>query len=127
MAPSFADIDAYIATFPADVQLILEEVRGTLHTAVPDAGETISYQMPTITLDGRSLVYFAAWKNHLGMYPIPAADGPLEARIAPYRAATDSVRFPYRQPIPYELIAEIAALLVERRSAADVADVADGS
>ena len=68
MAAQFADVDEYIRTFPEDVQIILEKVRQTIRNAVPMAEETISYQMPTISLSGRSLVYFAAWKHHIGLY-----------------------------------------------------------
>ena len=71
--------------------------------------------MPTITLNGESLVYFAAWKHHIGLYPIPPADGALERELAPYRAAKDTVRLPLRQPIPYDLIERVTALLVKNR------------
>lgn len=117
MAAKFASIDDYIGSFPDDVQVILEEVRATIRASVPDPGEKISYQMPTITLDGQSLVYFAGWKHHIGLYPIPRADDALEAELAPYRGAKDTVRFPLREPMPYDLIARLAALLVTRRRA----------
>ena len=87
---------------------------------VPDAGETISYQMPTVTMDGKYLVYFAAWKQHIGMYPIPVAGEALENRIAPYRGAKDAVKFLYKKPIPYDLIEQIADLLVSRRLERDL-------
>lgn len=115
MSEKFATIDDYISTFPDEIQVILEKVRMTLRNAVPSAGEAISYQMPTITLDGKSLVYFAAWKNHIGLYPIPAADDALEQDVEPYRGAKDAVKFPYGQPIPYDLIERLAARLVKRR------------
>jgi len=115
VAEQFRTIDEYIAATSEDVQAILEEIRKRIRAAVPDPGEKISYQMPTITMDGLSLVYFAAWKNHIGMYPIPRADEALEREIAPYRAVKDTVRFPYAKPIPYDLIQRLAALLVHRR------------
>jgi len=67
----FNSIDEYIATFPKDVQKILEELRATIKAAAPDAEETISYNIPTFTLHGTYLIYFAGWKNHISMYPIP--------------------------------------------------------
>ena len=73
--------------------------------------------MPTVTMRGTALVYVGAWKRHLGLYPIPVADGPLESRLAPYRAAKDAVRFPYADGVPYDLVREIGTLLVERRTA----------
>ena len=67
----FNSIDEYIGTFPEDVQKILEELRGTIKAAAPDAREKISYQMPTFALNG-NLVHFAAFKNHIGFYPTPS-------------------------------------------------------
>jgi uncharacterized protein YdhG (YjbR/CyaY superfamily) len=110
-------VDEYISGYPDDVQAVLRRIRQVLHDVVPGAGDKISYQMPTITMDGQSLVYFAAWKKHIGMYPIPVRDDDLEREIAPYRAATDTVRFPFSQEIPYGLIGRIGALLVEMRQA----------
>ncbi len=115
MAGKFATVDEYISSFPQDVQIILEEVRRTIRNAVPSPGETISYQMPTITLDGTSLVYFAAWKHHIGLYPIPAAGEALERELAPYRAVKDTVRLPLEEPMPHQLIERVVALLVENR------------
>lgn len=116
MADTFATIDDYISSFPEDVQIILEGVRRTIRKAAPGAGETISYQIPTLTLNGRDLVYFAAWKHHIGLYPIPTADEALEQELAPYRATKATLRFPLRSPIPYDLIERLVALLVSSRS-----------
>jgi uncharacterized protein YdhG (YjbR/CyaY superfamily) len=115
VADQFATIDDYISSFPEDVQIILEEVRRTIRNAAPAADETISYQIPTITLNGKYLVYFAAWKHHIGLYPIPTADEAFEQELAPYRAAKGTLRFPLRKPIPYDLIERLAARLVKQR------------
>ncbi|OAI43486.1 hypothetical protein AYO38_10750 [bacterium SCGC AG-212-C10] len=106
-------IDTYIATFPPEVQEVLLRIRAIIHAAVPDAQERIHYNMPMIGVDGQYFVYFAAWKRHIGMYPIPELAPELEAEVAIYRAAKDTLRFPFRQPIPYELIARIIPALVE--------------
>jgi uncharacterized protein YdhG (YjbR/CyaY superfamily) len=82
----FASVDEYIGSFPVDVQAILEEVRRTIRKAAPTAGETISYQIPTITLEGTALLYFAGWKHHISLYPAPTGDGALEHELAPYRS-----------------------------------------
>jgi uncharacterized protein YdhG (YjbR/CyaY superfamily) len=119
MAAKFASVDDYIASFPDDVQVILENVRRTIRGVVPDAGEKISYQMPVVTLGGKPLVHFAAWKHHLGLYPVPQGDDALEPEIAPYRATKDTVRLPYAQPIPYALIGRITELLVRNRLVRD--------
>ena len=116
MADPFATIDAYIASFPEEVQVVLETARQTILTAVPGAGEAISYGMPAITLDGRGVVNFAAWKDHLGLYPLPHVEGALAAEVAAYRTAKHTGRFPLREPIPYDLIGRLAALLVEQRT-----------
>lgn len=118
MPPKYATIDDYIASYPDDVQTILQDVRRAIRAAVPEPGEIISYQMPTITMDGSALVYFAAWKHHIGMYPIPRADGQLERELAPYRGDKDAVKFPYRDPVPYNLIERVTELLVARRRGA---------
>lgn len=110
MAQKFASVGDYIGTFPADVQAILREVRHTIRSAVPAADETISYHLPTFTLNGNVLVYIAAWKRYLSLYPVPAVDDALEQAIAPYRAAKSTLRFPFDQPVPYELIGRLVAL-----------------
>ena len=115
MADKFATVEEYVSSFPEHVQIILEEVRLTIRNAAPSADETISYQMPTLTLNGRSLVYFAAWKHHIGLYPIPTADEAFERELAPYRAAKNTVRFPLAEPIPYDLIERLVRLLVSSR------------
>ena len=115
MADTFTTIDDYIGSFPDDVQVILKEVRHTIRNAAPSAQETISYQMPTLRLHGRNLVHFAAWKHHVGLYPIHTADEALEQELAPYRATKATVRFLLREPIPYDLIERLVVLLVSSR------------
>lgn len=109
-------IDAYLSAFPDDVAAILERVRATVHAAVPGAGESISYRLPTITLDGRALIHFAGWTSFISVYPLPAADDSVDAELAPYRAGAGTARFPLDAPIPYELIGRLAALLAHQRS-----------
>jgi uncharacterized protein YdhG (YjbR/CyaY superfamily) len=116
MADQFATIDDYIGSFPDDVQVVLEEIRRTLHRAVPAADEAISYQMPAVTLNGRYLAYFAGWKHHVSLYPLPEVDQALAQELAPYRAGKGTARFPIGQPVPYDLIGRLVALLVEQRS-----------
>ncbi len=99
--------DDYIATFPTAVQEILQKVRETVKTAVPNATEAISYGMPTFKLAG-NLVHFGAFKNHLGFYPIPSGLDQFKEELAPYKIGKGSVQFPYDEPIPYELIGKIA-------------------
>lgn len=115
MTKQFATIDDYVSSFPADVQLILQQIRQTVHDVVPTADESISYQMPTMTVDGRLLIHFAAWKNYISLYPTPTGDQAFEEEIAPYRAAKSTVRFPLRKPIPDDLIRRLVALRVAQQ------------
>jgi len=108
-------VDEYIAGFPADVQSILQTFRSTIHGVVPGSGEKISYKMPTITMDGKALLYFAGWKHHVGMYPVPRFDDELEPEVAPYRASKDTVRFPLESGVPVDLVERVVAEMVRRR------------
>lgn len=110
----FASVDEYIASFPADVQVILQQVRRKILDAVPAAGETISYHIPTITLGGQPLLYFAGWKRHISLYPAPAGDEAFERRLGPYRAERSTVKFLLSRPIPYDLIEQVARLRTEQ-------------
>ena len=103
----FRTIDEYIESFPEDVQSILEKIRQTIRKAAPEAVETISYGMPTFNLSNRYLVYLAAWKNHIGLYPMPSGDEALLKELSPYKGAKSSVRFPIGKPIPYDLVRKI--------------------
>ena len=109
------NVDEYIASFPADVQAVLEEVRRTIHAVVPGAGEKISYQIPTITLDGKSLLYFSGWKEHISVNPIPPVDDALAAAIEPYRSGKGTLKFPLKDPIPYDLITQLTRAFVAAR------------
>ncbi len=109
-------IDDYIAAFPKDVQAILQKIRATIHDAAPGAQETIKYQMPTFVLNG-NLVYFAAFKNHIGFYPIPTGIERFQKELAPYKQGKGSVQFPLDKPIPYNLIRKIVTFRVKENLA----------
>lgn len=113
----FQSVDEYIESFPADVQVILQEVRAAIRAVVPGVGERISYQLPTITMDGKALMYFSGWRKHIAVYPIPPVDDELGAEIEPYRSGKGTLKFPLSQPIPYELITRLAQAFVASRAA----------
>jgi uncharacterized protein YdhG (YjbR/CyaY superfamily) len=115
MAGRFATVDEYVASLPEDVRPVMDEIRRAVHRVVPGVTETISYQMPTFTLDGRPLVHAAAWKEHVGLYPLPPMDGGLAARVEPYRGAKDALRLRYDRPLPIDLVEQVVAVLLERR------------
>ena len=110
------NINEYIAAFSPEVQTILERIRQTIHQAAPEADETISYMMPAFTQSG-ILVYFAAFKNHIGLFPPVSGDAAIEKAIAPYAGEKGNLRFPLDQPVPYELIARIAKLRLKQNLA----------
>ena len=110
--PAAKNIDEYIAGFPPDVQEILQKVRTTIRRAAPQAQETISYQMPTFRLEG-NLVHFAAFKNHIGLYPTPSGTERFRKELSSYETGKGSIRFPLDKPIPYDLIAKIVKFRVK--------------
>jgi uncharacterized protein YdhG (YjbR/CyaY superfamily) len=109
-------IDEYNAGFPPEKRAILEKIRATIRGAAPDAKEVISYRMPTFTQDG-VLVHYAAFKNHIGLYPPVSGDAELEAAVAPYAGEKGNLRFPLDRPIPYDLIGRIAKHKLEQNQA----------
>lgn len=117
MGDQLTRIDDYISTFPENVQPVLEQVRQTIRGVVPDATETISYQIPTFTLDGKSLVHFAGWKKHIGIYPMPEPDEAAGVDFEPYRTNKGTGQFSLAEPIPYDVIERAVSLLVEQRTA----------
>ncbi len=108
---TFETIDEYIATFPADIQAILEALRATIRAAAPEAEERISYQMPTFALHG-NLVYFAALKNHIGFYPTSSGIAAFQHELSGMKAQRARCDFPIHQPLPMDLIRKIVAFRV---------------
>jgi uncharacterized protein YdhG (YjbR/CyaY superfamily) len=110
-------IDEYISYFPADVQSPLQQIRKIVKEAAPDAEETISYDMPTFNLNGTYLIYFAAWKKHIALYPVSAklAES-LKEDLVCYKGTKGSVHFQLDKPLPVDLIAKIVAWRLEESS-----------
>ena len=107
-----ANIDEYIGTFPNDVQEILEKIRATIQKAAPDAKEKISYSMPAFEQNG-IVVYFAAFKNHIGLYALPSGHETFKEELSKYKSGKGSVQFPLDQPMPFDLIAKIVKFRVK--------------
>jgi uncharacterized protein YdhG (YjbR/CyaY superfamily) len=108
---NYKTIDEYIATFPKDTQKILEEIRGAIKAAAPDAEEKISYQMPTFFLNG-NLIHFAAFKNHIGIYPTPSGTEAFKRELSIYKGAKGSIQLPIDKPMPLRLISKIVKFRV---------------
>jgi uncharacterized protein YdhG (YjbR/CyaY superfamily) len=109
-------IDEYIATQPPNVQALLQQIRQTIHKAAPEAQETISYQMPAFK-QGSILVWFAAFKNHIGFFPKASGIEAFKEQLAPYKTSKGTVQFPLDQPLPLEIIAEIVRFRVKEQAA----------
>lgn len=103
----YATIDEYIEAQVEDVRVVLQKIRGITRKVAPDASETISYGMPTLKLNGKNLVHFAAFKNHIGFFPTPSAIDALDKETKPYRTGKGTMQFPHNKPVPWDLIARI--------------------
>lgn len=108
----FQTIDEYIATFPENVQDILQEIRKVIRGAAPDAEEAISYGMPTFKLNG-NLVHFAAYEKHIGFYPAPSGIEAFKEELSTYKGGKGSVQFPIDKPLPLDLVEKIVIFRVE--------------
>ena len=106
------NIDEYISDFPEDVQIILDQVRSIIKQAAPDAEESIGYGMPAFKTHGKPLVYFAAFKNHIGFYATPTGHAEFAQELSKYKQGKGSVQFPIDQPMPLELISQIVEFRV---------------
>jgi len=108
----FKTVDEYIASFPKNAQSILEELRQAIRESAPEAEEAISYQMPAFKLNG-ILVWFAAFKNHIGFYPKTSAIEAFKEELSDYEASKGTIRFPLDKPIPYDLVKKIVKYRVK--------------
>jgi uncharacterized protein YdhG (YjbR/CyaY superfamily) len=122
----FATMDEYFASVPAESRRILEEIRTLIKSIVPEAEETISYQMPAFKLQ-RVFIYFAAFKRHIGIYPPVENDENLVEALGPFRGERGNLRFPLDQPMPYDLISRVVQALSEQHSKRSASSTADAS
>ena len=107
----YGSIDEYMAALPPKTRKILQGLRGTIKAVAPGAEERISYQMPAFTLKG-NLVYFAAFKNHIGFYPTSSGIRAFKRELSRYVGGKGSVRFPIDEPLPLGLIRKIVKFRV---------------
>lgn len=108
---SITTIDEYIAQFSPEIQKKLQALRKVIKEAAPDAGEKISYGMPTFTLKG-NLAHFAAYKTHIGFYPTPSGIEAFKDKLAEYKYSKGAVQFPISKPLPFDLVREIVTFRV---------------
>jgi uncharacterized protein YdhG (YjbR/CyaY superfamily) len=110
------DIDSYIAAFPKNVAVLLTKVRRAIRAAAPKATEVISYNIPAFRMHG-ILVYFAGFKNHVGLYPPVRGDAAIEKAVAKYEGPKGNLKFPYDEPLPLALIGRIVRFKVRQDGA----------
>lgn len=117
MIPNNAkNIDDYIAAFPKEIQAMLEQIRATISKVAPTAEEAIKYAIPTFVLNGRNLVHFAAFKNHIGFYPTPTGIESFQKELSKYKQGKGSVQFPLDEPMPLALITKIVKFNMVRNA-----------
>lgn len=109
---TYKDIDEYIADYSPKVAEILNQIRHCIKEAAPEAQEVISYNMPAFK-QGKVLVYFAAFKNHIGFYALPSGNVAFQEALSKYKVGKGSIQFPLNQPMPFELIKQMVAFRVE--------------
>lgn len=108
----FKNVDDYIATFPTDMQLLLEQLRSAIKKAAPKAEEGISYQMPAYKYYGM-LMFFAGYKSHIGFYPTPSGIEKFKKELSGYDGAKGSVQFPIDKPLPLSLVSKMVKFKIK--------------
>jgi uncharacterized protein YdhG (YjbR/CyaY superfamily) len=111
MSDTPAAIEQYIASFPEDVQRTLKELRQKIAAQLPDAEQVISYGIPTFKRNGKYIVYFSGWKDHISIHPFLETDGDLLKELEPYKSGRGTLRFPLDRPLPYDLIKKVVEAL----------------
>lgn len=106
-------VDSYIKSFPENVQILLKQIRATIIDNAPEATESMAYKMPAYKTNGKPLVYFAGFKNHIGFYATPSGHSEFAKELSKYKQGKGSVQFPLDKPLPLELIGQIVRFRVE--------------
>ncbi|HKZ95220.1 MAG TPA: DUF1801 domain-containing protein [Candidatus Bathyarchaeia archaeon] len=106
-------MDEYVAKFPKNVRDVLQELRRVIRESAPKAEETISYGIPTFDLNGRHLVHFAAYKNHVGFYPTSSGIKAFKKELSPFKTSRGTAQFPLSKPIPFDLVKKIVKFRVK--------------
>lgn len=112
-ATKFKTVDAYIAALPAETKNLIRELRSTIRQASPAAEEMISYNMPALKLDGKGLIAYAAWKEHISLYPRTRLMEAAIKELAAYEGSKGTIKFPLTQPMPFALIRKIVKFRIQ--------------
>jgi uncharacterized protein YdhG (YjbR/CyaY superfamily) len=109
----FKTIDEFIASFPKNVRIVLEELRRVIRESAPGVEETLSYGIPTFDLNGRHLVHFSAYKSHVGFYPTSSGIEAFKKELSRFKTSKGTVQFPLDKPIPFDLVRKIVKFRVK--------------
>jgi uncharacterized protein YdhG (YjbR/CyaY superfamily) len=109
-----ASVPAYLSAFPPAVKKMLQQLRTLIRNSLPEAEESISYDIPCYKLKGKPVIYFAGFKNHVSVYPAPRGMEPFKTELAAYKGGKGTVQFPLNEPLPLELIARMVAFRLEK-------------
>jgi uncharacterized protein YdhG (YjbR/CyaY superfamily) len=113
-------VEEYIKSFPVAVQVLLKQMRAAILANAPGTEEGIAYRMPAYRLNGKTLVYFAGFKNHIGFYATPTGHEKFAKELSGYKKGKGSVQFPLDQPLPLDIIVRIIKFRVrENKSVID--------
>lgn len=114
--PQPKNIEEYIKSFPAAIQRKLLEIRSIIKKSAPDGEETISYAIPTFKLNGKPLVHYAGFKNHIGFYALPTGHEAFQKEFSVYKTGKGSVQFPLDKELPADLIAKVVKFRIQELS-----------
>jgi uncharacterized protein YdhG (YjbR/CyaY superfamily) len=114
----YLNVDEYLLDFPTSTQTLLKEIRNTITKAAPKATEGISYNMPSYKFNGKPVVYFAGYKNHIGLYATPSGHAEFSKELSKYKQGKGSVQFPLNEKMPLALISKIVKFRMEILKAA---------
>lgn len=110
----YNNVDEYLSSFPKEIQKVLKQVRETIKKTAPQAEEKISYGVPSFTLNGKQLIYFAGFKKHIGVYPSPVTVDTFKKDFSKYKTGKGSVQLPLDQPMPLTLITKIVKYRIKK-------------
>ncbi len=107
------EVEHYFQTLPPDILALLTKIRTAILETIPNVAESFAYNMPAYKFKDKPLVYFAAFKNHIGFYATPSAHAYFTKELLPYKKGKGSVQFPFNNPIPFALIQKMILFKVK--------------
>lgn len=109
-------VDEYIAQFPTETAERLMTVRKEIEKLLPNAEQVISYGIPTFKINGKYVIYFSGWRDHLSLHPVPKGDAAFQKEVKQYQTGKGTVQFPHDKPLPLPFIRQFAGFMIKERS-----------